>query len=102
MCDHRDAECADRPAATSAERRRWERYPSAHDTVIIAGESVRHTAVVLNASLSGMGLKMADSTGLATGQIVTIDGLSGEVQAVIRYTTADAGGASYVGVEWCE
>ena len=102
MCDQRDTECTDRPAATSAERRRWERYPSAHDTVIIASESVRHTAVVLNASLSGMGLTMADSTGLAKGQMVTIDGLSGEIQAVIRHTTADDEGVSYVGVEWCE
>ncbi len=86
----------------TAENRRWERYPSAHDTVTIEGETEQHTAVVVNASPSGMGLKMASSTGLAKGQIVTINGASGPIQAVIRHITAAGVGSLYLGVEWCK
>jgi hypothetical protein len=85
-----------------AEERRWERYPDAHDIVTIEGEPEQHSAIVLNASPFGMGLKMASPTGLAKGQVVTIIGSSGPIQAVIRHITAAGVGALYVGVEWCE
>ena len=102
MVDSRDVEFDARPQGTATERRWMERYLSAHDTVTIAGDTVRHTAVVLNTSLAGMGLGVASATGLAPGQIVTIDGVSGPVRAVVRHTTAVGEGAYHVGVEWCD
>jgi hypothetical protein len=70
--------------------------------VTIEGETDQHTATVLNASPSGMGLKIASTTELAKQQIITINGSSGSIQAVIRHITAAGVGAMYLGVEWCE
>jgi hypothetical protein len=69
---------------------------------MVTSGSVQQTAVVLNVSAFGMGLAIAESTGLAEGQVVTIEGLSGPVQAVIRHTATDDKGAFFLGVEWCE
>ncbi len=76
--------------------------PAGAAYVFGADRSARQTAVVLNVSAFGMGLAIAGSTGLAEGQVVTIEGLSGPVQAVIRHATTDDEGAFFLGVEWCE
>ena len=102
MSDKRDVTYDDRPVGTAEERRRWKRCPSAHDAVMVTSGSVQQTAVVLNVSAFGMGHAIDGSTGLAERQVVTIEGLSGPVQAVIRHTTTDDKGASFLGVEWCE
>jgi hypothetical protein len=90
------------PGPSTKERRRWERYPSAHDSVTVTDGAVEQRAVVLNVSALGMGLAIAPSHGFTEGQLVTIDGPSGPVSAVICHATTDDQGTFRIGVEWCE
>jgi hypothetical protein len=90
------------PGPSTKERRRWERYPSAHDSVTVTNGAVTQPAVVLNVSAFGIGLAIAHSHGFTEGQLVTIDGPSGPVPAVICHVTTDAQGTLRLGVEWCE
>ena len=76
------------------DRRTCHRYASAHDEVTLVSETTRRVAMVRDAAPGGMGLEV--------GQVVTIDGESGPVRAVIRYLIPGNSGTFRVGVEWSE
>ena len=84
------------------DRRTCHRYASAHDEVILVSETTRRVAIVCDAAPGGMGLEVGDGKEFEVGQVVTIDGESGPIRAVIRYVVPDNRGTFRVGVEWSE
>lgn len=78
------------------------RFESDGQTIaLLTPDGMSQLAVVLDESFGGMGLIVADATGLDAGCELQVIYHGAPMWGVVRVVQPDPDGGFYVGVEWC-
>jgi hypothetical protein len=98
-----DTELNDNPETQSTEnRRKWARYTmEPEDVVLTVGRRKRH-AVIVDESIGGLGVKLADIKKLNPGEQVTLCFRGLDILAEIKSIRQDEDGLYQVGLGWLD
>ena len=80
------------------ERRKWMRFSSGDIDVWVPPGPVK--ARVVDESFGGIGLVVADASGLTSGTKITLIYNGGPMWAVVRHVAPDEGGKHRLGLQW--
>jgi hypothetical protein len=90
-----------RPAANYAgERRQWGRYPTGQTGVILTVNDQTRTGTVGDESIGGVGVQLADASGLETEQLVDLIYRDVPVKGYIKCIRPMTDGKFKIGIGW--
>jgi hypothetical protein len=90
-----------RPAANYAgERRQWGRYPSGQPEVILTAHDQTRTGTVGDESIGGVGIQLADASGLEMEQLVDLVYRDVPVKGYIKCIRPMTDGTFKIGIGW--